>query len=149
VKYDNFGGALHPSDPVLEAELDHRCTLAHFPPLTLQVTGYRAIIYANTSWDPLTRVNMSQPVVFFGDAARHPWLETTFNLSNRGCGLDKVRQAGRTQQTRADSFYAILITLLRLHFFSAVLLVLHVHTRCFPPVLARAKEEFYSAVVQV
>eukprot|EP00039_Didymoeca_costata_P025343 m.13034 g.13034 ORF g.13034 m.13034 type:complete len:885 (+) comp4775_c0_seq1:181-2835(+) len=69
-----------------------------------KVLGYRALIYTNTSWAnpredsnqrrqqqqlPASIINSSAPIVFFGDANRHPYLESTFNLSTRGCGLEK------------------------------------------------------------
>jgi len=62
------------------------------------VTGYRAVIYANASFDPTTRVptssaNRTATIVVFGDANRHPWLEAAFNLTSRGCGLEKGAEA--------------------------------------------------------
>jgi hypothetical protein len=58
-----------------------------------KVTGYRAVIIANATWKPTLQLRPGQPAVFFGDAARHPWLEPTFNLTARGCGLERGAEA--------------------------------------------------------
>lgn len=59
-----------------------------------KVTGYRALIYSNDSWQAATeRGGGGRGAVFFGDAARHPYLEATFNLTARGCGLEKGVEA--------------------------------------------------------
>ena len=58
-----------------------------------KVTGYRAVIIANATWKPMLQLRPGQPAVFFGDAARHPWLEPTFNLTARGCGLERGAEA--------------------------------------------------------
>ena len=51
-----------------------------------KVLGYRAVIYANSSFggrSPLAKAlpPSAKVVVFFGDADRHPYLEAAFNLS--------------------------------------------------------------------
>jgi hypothetical protein len=67
-----------------------------------KVTGYRAVIYANSSWHPPSQLPSNSPVVFFGDAQRHDWLGTTFNLSARGCGLERGPESHCI--LRVDSF---------------------------------------------
>ena len=57
------------------------------------MTGYRAVIVANATWQPRQQLRPAQPAVFFGDASRHSWLESTFNLSARGCGLERGAEA--------------------------------------------------------
>jgi len=56
------------------------------------VTGYRALIYSNDSWKAATERG-GGGAVFFGDANRHPYLEATFNLTARGCGLEEGAEA--------------------------------------------------------
>lgn len=58
-----------------------------------KVMGYRAVIISNSSWEPALQLRPGQPAVFFGDAARHPWLEQIFNLTARGCGLEQGAEA--------------------------------------------------------
>ena len=58
-----------------------------------KVTGYRAAIIGNATWNPALQLRPTQPAVFFGDAARHAWLEPTFNLTTRGCGLARGEEA--------------------------------------------------------
>lgn len=60
-----------------------------------KVTGYRAMIYSNDSWKAASELGGGGGggVVFFGDANRHPYLEATFNLTARGCGLEKGVEA--------------------------------------------------------
>ena len=63
-----------------------------------KVLGYRAVIYANSSFGPRSPLAKALPpakkvAVFFGDADRHPYLEVAFNLSARGCGLERGAEA--------------------------------------------------------
>ena len=58
-----------------------------------KVTGYRAAIIGNATWKPGLQLRPGQPAVFFGDASRHAWLEPTFNLTARGCGLERGDEA--------------------------------------------------------
>ena len=58
-----------------------------------KVLGYRALIYSNESFNPATEVSSRGVAVFFGDVQRHPYLETTFGLAGRGCGLERGAEA--------------------------------------------------------
>jgi hypothetical protein len=67
-----------------------------------KVLGYRALIYSNSSWKPSTELDTGSATVFFGDANRHSWLESTFDLKANGCGLERGAEAHCL--LRVDSF---------------------------------------------